>query len=135
MAKVRVYELAKELGLESKELLAKLKDMGEFVRSASSTIEAPVVRRVTEKVRSERTGGDGDSSSAAKPAAEARPARSSAPTNRACPRPRRSRPAVVETSTSPSMASRMRGPRPGTPTAPSARDTSVTSSSKSSTGA
>ncbi|MFC2758199.1 translation initiation factor IF-2 N-terminal domain-containing protein, partial [Propionibacterium acidifaciens] len=80
MAKVRVYELAKELGLESKELLAKLKDMGEFVRSASSTIEAPVVRRVTEKVRSERTGGDGDSSSAAKPAAEARPARSSAPT-------------------------------------------------------
>ena len=77
MAKVRVYELAKELGLESKELLAKLKDMGEFVRSASSTIEAPVVRRVTEKVRSERTGGD--SSSAAKPAAEARPARSSAP--------------------------------------------------------
>ena len=77
MAKVRVYELAKELGLESKELLAKLKDMGEFVRSASSTIEAPVVRRVTEKVRSERTGGDGDSSSAAKPAAKARPARSS----------------------------------------------------------
>ena len=47
MAKVRVYELAKELGLESKDLLATLKGMGEFVRSASSTIEAPVVRRVT----------------------------------------------------------------------------------------
>ena len=51
MAKVRVYELAKELGLESKDLLATLKDMGEFVRSASSTIEAPVVRRVSEKVK------------------------------------------------------------------------------------
>ena len=38
MAKVRVYELAKELGVESKELLAHLKQQGEFVRSASSTI-------------------------------------------------------------------------------------------------
>ncbi|SER49766.1 translation initiation factor IF-2 [Propionibacterium cyclohexanicum] len=57
MAKVRVYELAKELGLESKELLAKLNDMGEFVRSASSTIEAPVVRRVTDKVHSEQGSG------------------------------------------------------------------------------
>jgi len=49
VAKVRVYELAKELGLESKELLQTLNDMGEFVRSASSTIEAPVVRRLKEK--------------------------------------------------------------------------------------
>ncbi|MEN0070349.1 MAG: translation initiation factor IF-2 N-terminal domain-containing protein, partial [Propionicimonas sp.] len=49
MAKVRVYELAKELGLESKELLKTLNDMGEFVRSASSTIEAPVERRIKEK--------------------------------------------------------------------------------------
>ncbi len=50
MAKVRVYELAKELGLESKDVLKTLNDMGEFVRSASSTIEAPVVRRLTEKL-------------------------------------------------------------------------------------
>ena len=48
MAKVRVWELAKELGLESKELLTRLNDMGEFVRSASSTIEPPVVRRLRE---------------------------------------------------------------------------------------
>ncbi|MFM8254865.1 MAG: translation initiation factor IF-2 [Actinomycetota bacterium] len=46
MAKVRVYELAKELGLESKALLTKLQEMGEFVKSASSTLEPPVVRRV-----------------------------------------------------------------------------------------
>ena len=50
MAKVRVYELAKELGLESKDLLTQLQNMGEYVRSASSTIEPPVVRRITEKL-------------------------------------------------------------------------------------
>src|SRR5437660_4806982 len=45
---VRVYELAKELGVESKAVMVKLQEMGEFVRSASSTIEAPVVRRLKE---------------------------------------------------------------------------------------
>ena len=53
MAKVRVYELAKELGVESKTVLTTLGDMGEFVRSASSTVEAPVVRRLREKLASE----------------------------------------------------------------------------------
>src|SRR6201993_4372056 len=48
VAKVRVYELAKEFGVESKAVMAKLEEMGEFVRSASSTIEAPVVRRLKE---------------------------------------------------------------------------------------
>ncbi|GAA1664145.1 translation initiation factor IF-2 [Citricoccus zhacaiensis] len=46
MAKVRVHELAKELGISSKEALNKLQDMGEFVRSASSTIEPPVVKKL-----------------------------------------------------------------------------------------
>ena len=49
MAKVRVYELAKEFGVESKAVMDQLKEMGEFVRSASSTIEAPVVRRLKEE--------------------------------------------------------------------------------------
>ncbi|MBD3689035.1 translation initiation factor IF-2 [Nanchangia anserum] len=48
MAKQRVHELAKELGTTSKNLLAVLKDQGEFVKSASSTIEAPVARRMRE---------------------------------------------------------------------------------------
>ena len=48
MSKVRVHELAKQLGMESKVVLAKLQEMGEFVRSASSTVEAPVVRRLIE---------------------------------------------------------------------------------------
>jgi translation initiation factor IF-2 len=46
VAKQRVYELAKGLGVDSKAVLEKLKDMGEFVKSASSTVEAPVVRRL-----------------------------------------------------------------------------------------
>ncbi|MCC9067212.1 translation initiation factor IF-2 [Arthrobacter cryoconiti] len=46
MAKARVHELAKELGITSKEAVTKLQELGEFVRSASSTIEAPVVKKL-----------------------------------------------------------------------------------------
>jgi len=49
VAKVRVYELAKDVGMESKDVLAKLQEMGEFVRSASSTVEPPVVRKFLDK--------------------------------------------------------------------------------------
>lgn len=44
--KARVHELAKELGVTSKELLAKLKEQGHFVKSASSTVERPVADRL-----------------------------------------------------------------------------------------
>ncbi|MFM6941043.1 MAG: translation initiation factor IF-2 [Candidatus Planktophila sp.] len=46
MSKVRVHELAKQLGMESKEVLAKFQELGEFVRSASSTVEPPVARKL-----------------------------------------------------------------------------------------
>jgi translation initiation factor IF-2 len=62
VAKVRVYELAKELGVESKTVMAKLNELGEFVRSASSTVEPPVVRKLR------------DALPAAAPAAPAAPA-------------------------------------------------------------
>jgi len=45
VAKTRVHELAKEFGVESKYVLEKLKEMGEFVKSASSTVEPPVEMR------------------------------------------------------------------------------------------
>ncbi|GAA2116516.1 translation initiation factor IF-2 [Nocardioides bigeumensis] len=45
MAKTRVHELAKTYGIESKDVLEKLKEMGEFVKSPSSTIELPVEMR------------------------------------------------------------------------------------------
>ncbi len=46
MAKIRVHELAKELGIPAKEVMDRLREQGEFARSASSTVEAPVARRV-----------------------------------------------------------------------------------------
>lgn len=46
MGKVRVYELAKELGKESAEVIAALLELGEFVRSASTTLEPATVGRV-----------------------------------------------------------------------------------------
>jgi hypothetical protein len=49
--KIRVHELAKELGVESKVVLRTLQEMGEFVKSASSIIEAPVARRLRDKLR------------------------------------------------------------------------------------
>ena len=49
MAKLRVHELAKELGITSKELMGHLKEAGEFVKSSSSSLEPPVVRQMREK--------------------------------------------------------------------------------------
>jgi translation initiation factor IF-2 len=46
--KARVHELAKELNVSSKDVLAKLSELGEFVKSASSTVEPPVARRLRE---------------------------------------------------------------------------------------
>ncbi|WP_460368575.1 translation initiation factor IF-2 N-terminal domain-containing protein, partial [Actinocorallia lasiicapitis] len=78
MAKVRVYELAKEFGVESKVVMAKLQEMGEFVRSASSTIEAPVVRRLSDAFgKTAPKGGGGAPKPGPRP--EPRPAASAAP--------------------------------------------------------
>jgi translation initiation factor IF-2 len=70
VAKVRVYELAKEFGVESKAVMAKLQEMGEFVRSASSTIEAPVVRRLKDEFAGQAPAAvNGDGAGAKAPAA------------------------------------------------------------------
>ncbi|MEH6379590.1 translation initiation factor IF-2 N-terminal domain-containing protein, partial [Streptomyces sp. KLMMK] len=91
MAKVRVYELAKEFGVESKVVMAKLQELGEFVRSASSTIEAPVVRKLTDALQ----GPGGAGKPGAKPAA---PRKSAAPKPGAptpgAPRPAAPKPAA-----------------------------------------
>ncbi|WP_034808578.1 translation initiation factor IF-2 N-terminal domain-containing protein, partial [Intrasporangium oryzae] len=89
MAKVRVYELAKELGVESKVLLAHLKSQGEFVRSASSTIEPPVVRKIMETFPREGASNGGKTSAAA---AAPTPA-PSAPMKPSAPAPRAAAPA------------------------------------------
>src|SRR5688572_18152183 len=70
--KARVHELAKELGVESKNVLAKLKEMGEFVKSASSTVEAPVARRLKDAFAA-AGGAPAANAPAATPAAAASP--------------------------------------------------------------
>jgi translation initiation factor IF-2 len=65
--KARVHELAKELGVTSKEVLARLNEQGEFVKSASSTVEAPVARRLRESFG----GGKPAAAASAKTAAPA----------------------------------------------------------------
>ena len=87
--KARVHELAKELGVTSKELLAKLKEQGEFVKSASSTVEAPVARRLRESL-SAKSAAASDTKSGARPgpASSARPgAKPAGPGPRPGPRP------------------------------------------------
>ncbi|MEW1985440.1 translation initiation factor IF-2 [Pseudarthrobacter oxydans] len=75
MAKVRVHELAKELGITSKDAVTKLQELGEFVRSASSTIEAPVVRKLRNAFpdAAPKAAAPAAAPKAAAPAAEARP--------------------------------------------------------------
>ncbi|MDR7188209.1 hypothetical protein J2Y46_001025 [Microbacterium sp. BE35] len=46
MAKIRVHELATELSVDAKVVLDRLRELGEYVKSPSSTIEAPVARKV-----------------------------------------------------------------------------------------
>src|SRR4029079_15268250 len=75
--KARVHELAKEFGVTSKEVLAKLKEQGEFVKSASSTVEAPVARRVRDAYPNSDGGAQscgGQSAPRRKPAARPRAA-------------------------------------------------------------
>ncbi|WP_046776384.1 translation initiation factor IF-2 [Streptomyces yangpuensis] len=125
MAKVRVYELAKEFGVESKVVMAKLQELGEFVRSASSTIEAPVVRKLTDALQG--PGGNAGKS-AAKPGAprKAAPAKPAAPSPAAAARPAAPKPgapapkpAAAEAPAAAPVTPASPGPRPG-PKAPAA---------------
>ncbi|MFM1937720.1 MAG: hypothetical protein RLZZ320_578 [Actinomycetota bacterium] len=102
MAKVRVYELAKDLGMESKDVLAKLQEMGEFVRSASSTVEPPVVRKFLEKYPP-----------AVKPAAEEKPVKKAAAKKAAAKKP-----AVAETPVVEQVAPTPEAATPQTPATP-----------------
>ncbi|NEC90813.1 translation initiation factor IF-2 N-terminal domain-containing protein, partial [Streptomyces sp. SID12501] len=97
MAKVRVYELAKEFGVESKAVMAKLQELGEFVRSASSTIEAPVVRKLTDAFQGGSAKPGAPRKAAPKPGAPS-PAQSARP---AAPRPPAPKPAVAESPAAP----------------------------------
>ncbi|MGY4868492.1 translation initiation factor IF-2 [Mycolicibacterium elephantis] len=134
MAKARVHELAKELGVTSKEVLARLSEQGEFVKSASSTVEAPVARRLREsfgggkaaeekKVKADGNGAPAKAAKAAKapaksaapkPAAPAEPAAAAPPPAAAAPPPAAAAPPAA-----PEAPAARPGPTPGPRPGPS----------------
>ena len=50
MSKIRVYDLAKEAGMTSKELAEKLIDLGYTIKSHSSTVDAEVADEIRRNV-------------------------------------------------------------------------------------
>ncbi|MGK7224130.1 translation initiation factor IF-2 N-terminal domain-containing protein, partial [Kocuria flava] len=102
MAKPRVHELAKELGITSKEAISTLQSLGEFVRGASSTVEPPVAK----KLRSAFAGK-------AERAAESKPASAPKPGTKPAPKP--------ATGARPGAGTKPGAPAPG-PAAPKPAD-------------
>ena len=136
MAKPRVHEIASELGVDSKVALAKLKELGEFVKSPSSTIEPPVARKLRAALEAEgvkapaaapaKPAASGPRPGAPKPAAPAPAAPApAAPTSAAAAPAASEAPAApaapaAETAT-PSAAAKPGGaPTPGKPASPQA---------------
>ncbi|MBS2937475.1 translation initiation factor IF-2 [Nocardioides sp. J2M5] len=117
MAKTRVHELAKEFGVESKFVLEKLKEMGEFVKSASSTVEPPVEMRFKKQY-----GEELKAASAAAPAADAAseaPAEKPA-AKKAAPKPG-PKPAPVAETPAPAAEAPAAAEQPAAPATPAAR--------------
>ena len=111
MPKARVYELAKELGVDSKTVLSKLEAMGEFVKSASSTVEPPIARKLRNAFAS---SGQGNASDSKKPGHTAKkpvePASHSMPKPAAPSAPKPAAPAAPKPH---HAASKSDAPKPG----------------------
>lgn len=130
MAQPRVHEFAKEVGVPSKEVIAKLKDMGEFVKSSSSTLNPMVLKKlraefpaaaakpVAKAAPAESAAKPAPKPAAAKPAAKpaatakpaaAKPAAKPAAAESAAPKPAAAKPAAKPAAAAPKPG----GPRPG----------------------
>ncbi|MDJ1113072.1 translation initiation factor IF-2 [Microbacterium dauci] len=77
MANPRVHEIASEIGVDSKVALAKLKELGEYVKSPSSTIAPPVARKL--RAALEADGATAPAAAPAKPAAQGQKAQGQGP--------------------------------------------------------
>ncbi|MFS2280989.1 translation initiation factor IF-2 [Microbacterium sp. OR21] len=111
-AKPRVHEIAAELGVDSKFALAKLKELGEFVKSPSSTVEPPVARKLRAAIEADpnaKPAEKTDAKPAAKPAAA-----SKAPTPGPKPGPAK-KPAPAAEAEAP-QATEAPAAKPGAPT-------------------
>jgi translation initiation factor IF-2 len=73
-AKPRVHEVAAELGIDSKVALDKLKEMGEYVKGPSSSIEPPVARKLQAALAEAGITAPAKPAETAAPKAAARPA-------------------------------------------------------------
>ncbi|MBC3190823.1 translation initiation factor IF-2 [Pseudonocardia sp. C8] len=111
--KARVHELAKELGLSSKQVLSKLQDLGEYVKSPSSTVEAPVARKLRDAMAAGGSGGAGNGQRRGSGAPGAgRPRAGGAPRGGSgAPSP--SRPSAPKPGPTPGTASPGPAPKPG----------------------
>ena len=106
MAKLRVHELAKELGITSKELMGHLKEAGEFVKSSSSSLEPPVVRQMREKF----AAAPKTKKAEAKPAAKAPKPSAAKPAAK-----KAAAPAEATADAAPKAAPKADAPKPGAP--------------------
>jgi len=120
VAKLRVHELAKELGITSKELMGHLKEAGEFVKSSSSSLEPPVVRQMREKFAATPKTKKADAKpaakapkpSAAKPAAKKAAAPADAAPKAAAPKAGVPKPGAPKPTAAPKSAPKPRGKKP-----------------------
>ena len=112
--KLRVHELAKQLGITSKELLGTLKEQGEFVKTASSTIEPPVVKKM--RAHYEAQGIGKDNTEAPTNAAPAKPGapKPGAP-KPAAPKPAAAKPAAAKPTPAKPAAAKPAAPKPASP--------------------
>ncbi|MBJ6746053.1 translation initiation factor IF-2 [Streptococcus sp. 121] len=83
MSKKRLYEIAKELGKESKEIVHRAKELGIEVKSHASSVEADVANRIKKSFQSPKAAAPKESpKSKPAPASEPAKAQSSRPQNR-----------------------------------------------------
>ncbi|AYF96216.1 translation initiation factor IF-2 [Streptococcus gwangjuensis] len=85
MSKKRLYEIAKELGKESKEVVARAKELGLDVKSHSSSVEEAVAAKIAASFKS-----------AAAPKAEAKPAAPKASAEKKAEKSEPAKPAVAK---------------------------------------
>ena len=85
MSKKRLYEIAKELGKESKEVVARAKELGLDVKSHSSSVEEAVAAKIAASFKP-----------AAAPKAEAKPAASKASAEKKAEKSEPAKPAVAK---------------------------------------
>lgn len=80
MSKVRLYEIAKELGKESKEVVARAKELGLDVKSHSSSVEADAGERIKSSFKKAAAPqATAEKPAAAQPSPQKTPAKEAAP--------------------------------------------------------